>query len=127
MRKTAIFSAVAAGLLSFAVPAVAATVSQETALAVAEGFIKPGGFGARLLPDRSVASATAWGNLWIVALEPSGHIILAGSDKCSPITFFSTENFVEPEVGSPFAAKLTADSAWVAEKDADESLSLIHI
>ena len=121
MRKTAIFSAVAAGLLPFAVPAVAATVSQETALAAAEGFIRPDGFGARLLPDRSVASATAWGNLWIVALEPSGHIILAGSDKCSPITFFSTENFVEPEVGSPFAAKLTADSAWVAEKDADES------
>ena len=121
MRKSVIFAAIAAGLLAFAVPAVAATVSQETALAAAEGFIRPGGFGARLLPDRSVASATAWGNLWIVALEPSGHIILAGSDKCEPITFFSSQDFVEPEVGSPFAAKLTSDSAWVAEKDADES------
>ena len=121
MRKSVIFAAIAAGLLAFAVPAVAATVSQETALAAAEGFIRPGGFGARLLPDRSVASATAWGNLWIVALEPYGHIILAGSDKCEPITFFSSQDFVEPEVGSPFAAKLTFDSAWVAEKDADES------
>jgi len=118
IKKTTI---AAVALLAFAVPAVAEMVSQETALAVAEGFIRPGGFGARLLPDRSVSSAIAWGNLWIVALEPSGHIILAGSDKCSPITFFSSQDFVEPEVGSPFSAKLTSDSAWVAEKEADGS------
>nr|MCR5838501.1 C10 family peptidase [Kiritimatiellia bacterium] len=122
MRKTAIFSAVAAGLLSFVVPAVAATVSQETALAVAEGFIKPGGFGARLLPDRSVSSATAWGNLWIVALEPSGYIEIAGSTKCAPILSFSAQDFAEPEVGSPFAAKLTGDNRMVERKEADESL-----
>ena len=79
IKKTTI---AAVALLAFAFSAVAEMVSQETALAVAEGFIRPGGFGARLLPGRSVSSATAWGNLWIVALEPSGHIILAGSDKC---------------------------------------------
>ena len=118
IKKTTI---AAVALLAFAFSAVAEMVSQETALAVAEGFIRPGGFGARLLPDRSVSSATAWGNLWIVALESSGHIILAGSDKCSPITFFSSQDFVEPEVGSPFSAKLTSDSAWVAEKEADGS------
>ena len=69
IKKTTI---AAVALLAFAFSAVAEMVSQETALAVAEGFIKPGGFGARLLPDRSVSSAIAWGNLWIVALGPSG-------------------------------------------------------
>ena len=109
-------------LLAFAFSAVAEMVSQETALAVAEGFIKPGGFGARLLPDRSVSSATAWGNLWIVALEPSGYIEIAGSTKCAPILSFSPADFAEPEVGSPFAAKLTGDSTMVETKEADDSL-----
>ncbi len=118
---TAVFGAVAALLGTFAVPVAAATVTQDAALAAANGFVGQGGFGARLLPGRSVASATAWGNLWVVALEPSGHIVVAGSDKCPPIAFFSSKDFVEPEVGSPFAAKLTADSAWAAEKEADES------
>ena len=122
MRRTTIVAAVAAVFWSFAVSAVAATVSQETALAAAEGFIKPGGFGARLLPDRSVASAAAWGNLWIVALEPSGYIEIAGSTKCAPILSFSPADFAEPEVGSPFAAKLTGDSTMVERKEADESL-----
>ena len=124
MRKSVISLAVVAGLLAFAVSAVAATVSQETALAAAEGFIRPDGFGARLLPDRSVASATAWGNLWIVVLEPSGHIILAGSDKCYPVISFSTDDFAEPEVGSPLAAKLAGDSLMVEKKEADESVEV---
>ena len=119
IKKTTI---AAVSLLAFVVPAVAETVSQETALAAAEGFIRPGGFGARLLPGRSVSSATAWGNLWIVALEPSGYIEIAGSTKCAPILSFSSQDFAEPEVGSPFAAKLTGDSMMVERKEADESL-----
>ena len=119
IKKTTI---AAVALLAFAFSAVAEMVSQETALAVAEGFIKPGGFGARLLPDRSVSSATAWGNLWIVALEPSGYIEIAGSTKCAPILSFSSHEFSEPEVGSPFAAKLTGDNRMVETKEADDSL-----
>ena len=119
IKKTTI---AAVALLAFAFSAVAEMVSQETALAVAEGFIRPGGFGARLLPDRSVASVSAWGNLWIVALEPSGYIEIAGSTKCAPILSFSSADFAEPEVGSPFAAKLTGDSTMVETKEADDSL-----
>ncbi len=119
IKKTTI---AAVALLAFVFSAVAEMVSQETALAAAEGFIRPGGFGARLLPDRSVSSATAWGNLWIVALEPSGYIEIAGSTKCAPILSFSPADFAEPEVGSPFAAKLTGDSTMVETKEADESL-----
>ena len=120
IKKTTI---AAVALLAFVVPAVAEMVSQETALAAAEGFIRPGGFGARLLPGRSVSSATAWGNLWIVALEPSGYIEIAGSTKCAPILSFSAQDFAEPEVGSPFAAKLTGDSTMVETKEADEPRS----
>ncbi len=119
IKKTTI---AAVALLAFAFSAVAEMVSQETALAAAEGFIRPGGFGARLLPDRSVSSAIAWGNLWIVALEPSGYIEIAGSTKCAPILSFSPADFAEPEVGSPFAAKLTGDSTMVETKEADDSL-----
>ena len=122
MKKSVVLAAVAAGIWSFAASAIAATVSQETALAAAEGFIRPDGFGARLLPDRSVSSASAWGSLWIVALEPSGYIEIAGSSKCAPVLSFSPADFAEPEVGSPFAAKLTADNRMVEKKEADESL-----
>ena len=111
-------------LLAFAVPAVAKTVSQETALAVAEGFIKPGGVGARILPDRSVSSAAAWGSLWIVRLEPSGYIILAGSDRCKPVISFSPDDFAEPEAGSPLDVLLRGNSVWVDKMEADASASV---
>ena len=99
----------------------AAIVGEDVACSAASGFLARSSVAQRILAGRSVKDVEARGNLWIVNLEPSGYIEIAGSTKCSPIAFFSTQDFVEPEVGSPFAAKLTGDSMMVAEKEADES------
>ena len=111
----------AGAAISFAFSAVAATVSHDAATAAAEGFLRPGNVGARLLPERTVASATARGGLWIVALEPSGYVVMAGSDKCRPVLAFSTDDFAEPEAGSPLDVILRDNSAWVEKTEADES------
>ena len=87
---------IVAGLCAFAFSAVAAPVSQETALAAAEGFLARSSVAQRILAGRSVKDVEARGNLWIVNLEPSGYIEIAGSTKCAPIAFFSTHDFVEP-------------------------------
>lgn len=97
-------------------------VGEDVARAAAEGFLAKSSVANTILAGRSVDSVEAYGSLWIARLAPSGHIVVAGSTKCAPIAFFSTQDFVEPEVGSPFAAKLTGDSLMVAEKEADEWL-----
>ena len=99
----------------------AAIVSEDVACSAASGFLARTKVGPLLLPGREVLSVESRNNLWIARLSPSGHIILAGSDKCDPVLFFSSKDFVEPEAGSPFAAKLAADSLMVAGKEADES------
>ena len=101
--------------------ATASTVSEATAIAAASGFLRQSSVAARLLPGRAVASAEARGSLWIVALEPSGCVVVAGSDKCKPVVSFSSEDFAEPDVGSPLDVILRDNSAWVERKESDES------
>jgi len=103
--------------------AVAEPVGEDLARAAAEGFLARSSVAARILEGRAVASVEARGNVWIAMLEPSGYVEIAGSTKCAPILSFSASDFAEPEVGSPFAAKLTGDSLMVAEKEADESVA----
>lgn len=112
---------IAAAALGIAASLQAAPVSAEMSQAAATGFLSRTSVGPLLLPGREVASAEARGNLWIVRLSPSGYIEVAGSTKCAPILSFSAKDFVESEVGSPFAAKLSADSLMVAERESDES------
>lgn len=112
---------IAAAAVGIAASVQAAPVSAEMSQAAAAGFLSRTGVGPLLLPGREVASAEARDNLWIVRLAPSGYIEVAGSTKCAPILSFSAKDFVEPEVGSPFAAKLTSDSQMVAEKESGES------
>ena len=100
----------------------AAPISDDLARAAGAGFLAKSTVAARVLPGRSVAAVQARGSLWIVALAPSGYIEIAGSTKCTPILSFSPQDFAEPEVDSPFAAKLTGDSTMVETKEADESL-----
>lgn len=102
----------------------AAAVPEETALSVAGGFLRQSSVASRLLPGRTVLSAQFRGNLWIVALEPSGHIIIAGSDKCAPVVSFATDDFAEPEAGSALYAQLQNTGDWVAGKEADESAAV---
>ena len=118
-RRYAIW--IAAAALGIAASVQAAPVSAEMSQAAASGFLSRTGVGPLLLPGREVASAEARDNLWIVRLAPSGYIEVAGSTRCAPILSFSAKDFVEPEVGSPFAAKLTGDSQMVAEKESGES------
>ena len=119
IRKTLAVVVTAATCMAYA--ETSASVPAEMSRAVAAGFLSRTGVGPLLLPGREVASAEARDNLWIVRLAPSGYIEVAGSTKCAPILSFSAKDFVEPEVGSPFAAKLTGDSQMVAEKESNES------
>ena len=112
---------IAAAALGIAASVQAAPVSAEMSQAAATGFLSRTGVGPLLLPGREVASAEARDNVWIVRLTPSGYIEVAGSTRCAPILSFSAKDFVEPEVGSPFAAKLASDSQMVAEKESGES------
>ena len=116
-----VVSVVATAVACVAYAETSASVSAEMSQAAAAGFLSRTGVGPLLLPGREVASAEARGNVWIVRLAPSGYIEVAGSTTCAPILSFSAKDFVEPEVGSPFAAKLAADSQMVAEKESGES------
>ena len=116
-----VVSVVATAVACVAYAETSASVSAEMSQAAAAGFLARTSVGPLLLPGREVASAEARGNVWIVRLAPSGYIEVAGSTRCAPILSFSTKDFVEPEVGSPFAAKLTSDSQMVEEKEANES------
>ena len=107
--------------LFFVTSSMAASVSQESAATAAEGFLSRSSVAQRILEGRSVSSAEARGNLWIVRLSPSGYIIVAGSDRCAPIISFSSEDFAEPEVGSFLDVQLRDSDAWVARMEADDS------
>lgn len=96
-------------------------IDADKASQVAEGFLSKSSVAKTILAERSVDSVEAYGSLWIARLAPSGYIEIAGSTKCAPILSFSATDFAEPEVGSPFAAKLTGDSMMVEAKEADES------
>ena len=95
-------------------------VGEDVARAAAEGFLSKSSVAKTILSGRSVDSVESRGSLWIVRLAPSGYIEVAGSTKCAPILSFSENDFAEPEVGSPFAAKLTSDTQIVEAKEADE-------
>ena len=99
----------------------ASVVEQDLAVSAASGFLARSSVAQRILEGRSVESAEARGNLWIVRLAPSGYIEIAGSTKCAPILSFSENDFAEPEEDSPFAAKLSSDNLMVEAKEADES------
>jgi len=115
-------TALAAALISLS--AQAARVDEDAARAAAEGFLAKSTVAARVLGARAVASVTARGSLWIAALAPSGHIILAGSDRCKPVISFSPNDFAEPEAGSPLDVLLRDNSIWVEKMEADESTAV---
>ena len=97
-----------------------AMVDEEVARTAATGFLSKSTVAKTILAGREVASIEALGNLWLVRLAPSGYIEIAGSTKCAPILSFSENDFAEPEVGSPFAAKLSSDTLMVEAKEAEE-------
>ena len=98
----------------------AAPVDASAARQAADAFLERRA-GRASLPGRTVADVAAHGNVWIVALAPSGHLLVSGSDRTTPVLGFSAADFEEPEAGSPAEAALAATEAAVAEAEADAS------
>lgn len=105
MKKIAfIFSAVAASV------ALATPIDKTTARAAASAFVASDGVGAVVFRGRTVKAVFDRDGLWIVSLDPAGHVILAGSDLVDPIVGFSVNDFVEPDSESPAYAMLSASA-----------------
>ncbi len=120
MKKTAI----AAICLAASSVAISAPVSESDARAAASAFVSSDGVGAAVLHGRTVKSAFDRDGLWIVALAPSGHVILSGSDIADPIVGFSQNDFAEPDPESPACALLDASAA--ASRSAESSGGARH-
>ena len=117
MRKSA-HLAVCAMLACLALPSVAAWVAEKDASNVAAAFIANDAIGQAVLPGRSVGALARRGNLWIVPLSPSGHVIVAASDISAPIVGFSKKDFAEPDPNSPAYAYLAGVDASLAGMEA---------
>lgn len=102
----------------------AAPISDDAARAAAAGFLAKSAVAAHVLPGRSVTAVQTRSSLWIAALEPSGCIVIAGSDRCAPVISFSADDFAEPEAGSPLDVLLRDSGAWVEKMEADESAEI---
>ena len=93
-------------------------MDESTVKTAAEAFTLNDAIGATILKGCTVAGLTQRQNLWIVSLEPSGHIVMSGSDLADPIVGFSKNNFTDPDPDSPAYAMLEGASASVAAKEA---------
>ena len=84
---------------------------EATVRTAAEAFPATDAIGSSVLDGRTVSGLAPRGRLWIVALEPSGHIVMSGSDLANPIVGFSKNDFAEPDPKSPAFAILEGASA----------------
>jgi uncharacterized repeat protein (TIGR02543 family) len=114
-------SAAAALALMLAAPEEAAgrMLGREEIGTAAANFLSRDELARELLPGRQVASLEPKGTLWIAVLEPSGHLVLAGSDRAEPIIGFSEDDYAEPAAESPGAALLAAKAAEMDALEAD--------
>ena len=122
MRKG--YVSAAAAILFATMGGYGSDIPAETAESTASAFLQRSGMARRVLPDRTVAGSERWGNLWIVNLSPSGHIVVSGTDKCAPIQQFSPDDFTEPAEDTPRLDVLTAASERCAEAEADPDLEV---
>ena len=93
-------------------------MDESSVKTAAEAFTLNDSIGSTVLKGCSVAGLTQRQNLWIVSLEPSGHIVMSGSDLADPIVGFSKNNFIEPAQDSPAYAILEDASASLATLEA---------
>lgn len=104
--------------------ALATPIDKTTARAAASAFVASDGVGAVVLRGRTVKSVFDRDDLWIVSLDPAGHVVLAGSDLVDPIVGFSVNDFVEPDPESPAYAMLAASAE--ASREAEVSGGVRH-
>ena len=93
-------------------------LDESTVKTAAEAFTSNDAIGSTILKGCTVAGLTQRQYLWIVSLEPSGHIVMSGSDLADPIVGFSKNNFTDPDPDSPAYSMLEGSSAAVAAKEA---------
>ena len=84
----------------------AETLDATDVRAAAVAFVNRDEIGASVLAGRQVASVTARDALWVVRLSPSGYIVFSGDTAAEPVVAFSTNDYVEPDVDSAFAAMM---------------------
>ena len=92
----------------------AAWVSEQDARKAAEAFVKRDAVGRVVLSGCDVAFISQRGNVWVVALSPSGQLLLSRSDLADPIVGFSKNDFSEPDPDSPAYAYLAGIDASLA-------------
>ena len=95
-------------------------VSEEDALKAAEAFIKRDVVGRAVLSGCDVAAISQRGNIWVVALSPSGQLLLSRSDLADPIVGFSKNDFSEPDPDSPAYAYLEGIDASLAALESND-------
>ena len=93
-------------------------VDESTVKTAAEAFTSSDAIGSTILKGCAVSGLVQRQHLWIVSLEPSGHIVMRGSDLADPIVGFSMNNFAEPSPDSPAYAVLESASASLAALEA---------
>ena len=119
VRKIPMFALLATSV--FAGPlARGAWIDESAAMQAASSFLGTS-TGCSVLPDRTVESIIVRGSLRVVVLSPSGHILVSGSDRATPIIGFSGNDFSEGEEDSPERAAIDAADAAVAAAEADET------
>ncbi|MBQ3809134.1 MAG: C10 family peptidase [Kiritimatiellae bacterium] len=119
VRKIPMFALLATSV--FAGPlAHGARIDETAAMQAASSFLGTA-TGRSVLPDRTVESIMVRGSLRVAVLSPSGHILVSGSDRATPIIGFSENDFSEGEEDSPERAALDAADAVVAAAEADET------
>ena len=94
--------------------AMASEVSGDNVARAAAAFVSEDSIGSVVLRGCSVANVSQRSHLWIVALSPSGHVVMSGSDLADPIVGFSKNDFAEPDPESPAFAVLEGANASVA-------------
>ena len=119
VRKIPMFALLATSV--FAGPlARGAWIDESAAMQAASSFLGTS-TGCSVLPDRTVESIIVRGSLRVAVLSPSGHILVSGSDRATPIVGFSENDFSEGEEDSPERAAIDAADAAVAAAEADET------
>ena len=119
MKSTrSLLPAALAALFALALPAPARVLSQEEIETAAANFLAFDSLARELLPGRTVAGVRPRGSVWIADLEPSGYVVIAGSDCAEPIAAFGPNTMVEPDPEDPFRTILELASSFAEAAEA---------
>ena len=120
MKNTrSLLPAAFAALFALALPAAARVLSQEEIETAAANFLAFDSLARELLPGRTVAGVRPRESVWIADLEPSGYVVIAGSDCAEPIAAFGPNTMVEPDPEDPFYTVLGLASAYAERAEAE--------